>query len=85
MAQKRTSKKSIAKKPNKQKAAVKQSRGIGLFYRETIGELKKVSWPTRSEAINLTKVVIVVMTIMAIFLGGLDWVFFQFFAFVFSV
>ena len=84
MAQKRTTKKSVAKKSNKHKATQKQSRGIGLFYRETIGELKKVSWPTRSEAKNLTIVVIIVMTVMAIFLGGLDALFFRFFAFVFA-
>ncbi|MEN8242964.1 MAG: preprotein translocase subunit SecE [Chloroflexota bacterium] len=84
MAQKRTAKKSIAKKPSK-KAPQKQSRGIGLFYRETIGELKKVSWPTRSEAINLTKVVIVVMIIMSIFLGGLDQAFYRFFEIVFAL
>ena len=85
MAQKRTAKKSKAKKPSKQKAVQKQSRGIGLFYRETIGELKKVSWPTREEAIALTRVVIIVMVIMSIFLGGLDWAFFEFFEIVFAL
>jgi preprotein translocase subunit SecE len=46
---------------------------------ETIGELRKVSWPTRQEAWNLTIVVLVVITIMAIFLGTLDLVYSQFF------
>lgn len=85
MAQKRTAKKSNAKKPNKKKAVQKQPRGIGLFYRETIGELKKVSWPTREEAIALTKVVVIVMFIMSIFLGGLDWTFFEFFKVIFAI
>jgi len=85
VAQKRTAKKSTSKKPSKQKAVQKQPRGIVLFYRETIGELKKVSWPTRSEAINLTKVVIVVMFIMSIFLGGLDQAFYRFFEIVFAL
>jgi preprotein translocase SecE subunit len=42
--------------------------------------LRRVSWPSRSEARSLTVIVIVVMVIMAIILGGLDWVFFRFFA-----
>jgi len=46
--------------------------GIRGFYRETIAELKKVSWPTRSEAINLTRVVLIVIVIMGAFLGTLD-------------
>jgi preprotein translocase subunit SecE len=85
VAQKRKTKKSIAKKPTKQKTTKKQSRGIGLFYRETIGELKKVSWPTRSEAKNLTVVVVLVMVVMSIFLGGLDTLFFKFFEVVFAL
>jgi preprotein translocase subunit SecE len=45
---------------------------IGRFYRETVGELRKVSWPTRAEAINLTTIVLVVLVAMAIFLGTID-------------
>lgn len=85
MANKRTTKKSGSKKPAKQQAAKKQPRGLRLFYRETMGELKKVSWPTREEAIALTRVVIIVMVIMAIVLGGLDAAFFNFFDFVFTL
>ncbi|MCL5429320.1 MAG: preprotein translocase subunit SecE [Chloroflexi bacterium] len=47
--------------------------------RETISELRRVSWPSRAEAVSLTWIVIIVMVIMAIILGGLDWVFFRFF------
>ena len=53
---------------------------IQRYFRETSGELRKVSWPTRREAIGLTWIVIIVMLIMAAILGGLDWVFFRFFA-----
>ena len=42
------------------------------FYRETVGELRKVSWPTRAEAINLTMIVVVVLVGMAAFLGLVD-------------
>jgi preprotein translocase subunit SecE len=47
---------------------------IGRFYRETVGELRKVSWPTRSEAINLTTIVLVVLVGMALFLGLIDFI-----------
>jgi preprotein translocase subunit SecE len=48
---------------------------IQRFFQETFNELKKVSWPTRREAIRLTEIVLIVIFIMAIFLGGLDWIY----------
>ena len=64
-------------------AAQKQSlRGIRKFYKETIAELRKVSWPTRSEAINLTKVVLVVVLLMGAFLGILDYLFTKLFGLI---
>jgi preprotein translocase subunit SecE len=42
------------------------------FYRETVAELRKVVWPTREQAQNLTVVVVVVVTGMSLFLGGID-------------
>ena len=42
------------------------------FYRETAAELRKVVWPTRDQAVNLTVIVIVVVVAMSIFLGGID-------------
>jgi preprotein translocase subunit SecE len=56
-----------------------QPRGIRKFYRETAAELRKVSWPTRSEAINLTRVVLIVIFLMGAFLGILDYLFTQLF------
>jgi preprotein translocase subunit SecE len=52
----------------------KKNNPIVHFYRETVGELRKVSWPTRDEALNLTAIVIVVLVGMAIFLGTIDLV-----------
>jgi len=52
---------------------------IQRFFQETVGELRKVSWPTRQEAIRLTEIVIIVIFIMAAILGGLDWVYAKFF------
>jgi preprotein translocase subunit SecE len=48
---------------------------IQKFFQETIGELRKVSWPTRQEAIQLTEIVLVVILIMAAILGGLDYIY----------
>ena len=45
---------------------------IQRFFRETIGELRRVSWPTRAEALRLTWIVIIVLVVMAIFLGLVD-------------
>jgi preprotein translocase subunit SecE len=42
------------------------------FYRETTAELRKVVWPTREQAINLTIIVIIVVLAMSLFLGGID-------------
>jgi preprotein translocase subunit SecE len=63
-------------------AQKKQPRGIRKFYRETVAELRKVSWPTRPEAINLTRVVLIVIFIMGAFLGILDYLFTQLFGLI---
>jgi preprotein translocase subunit SecE len=60
----------------------KQENAIQRYYRETIGELRKVSWPTRQEAINLTSITLVVIVAMSAFLGTLDYLFNQLFALI---
>ena len=52
-----------------EKKASKKKNGIQRFTRETVGELRKVSWPTRQEAWQLTMIVIVVLAFMSLFLG----------------
>jgi preprotein translocase subunit SecE len=52
----------------------KRENAIARFWRETIGELRKVHWPTWPEARRLTIIVIVVLIFMALFLGLVDWV-----------
>lgn len=47
----------------------KRQNAIRRFTRETVGELRKVSWPTRQEAWQLTLIVLVVLAFMSIFLG----------------
>ena len=58
-------------------AAAKQQKenAIVRYIRETWFELRKVSWPTRNEAINLTIVVVVVAVFMAVVLSLMDWSF----------
>ena len=51
------------------KRASKKQNRIQRFTRETVGELKKVSWPTPKEARRLTGIVIIVLVIMAVYLG----------------
>jgi preprotein translocase subunit SecE len=70
--------------PKKKPATRKQDNAVVRFYRETVGELRKVSWPTREEAINLTTITLVVIVVMSAFFGSLDYIFNQLFAFVFS-
>jgi preprotein translocase subunit SecE len=45
---------------------------ITRYFRETWAELKKVRWPTRQEAQNLTLVVLAVTVTMAAILGLMD-------------
>ena len=40
--------------------AIKEPNAVVRYYRETVGEPKKVVWPTREEALRLTWIVLVV-------------------------
>lgn len=48
---------------------------VAEYLRDTRGELRKVSWPTRKQATNLTLIVLAVTVAMAIFLGTVDFLF----------
>lgn len=48
---------------------------IAEYLRDTRGELRKVSWPTRQQTINLTLIVLAVTVVMAAFLGSVDFLF----------
>ncbi len=52
---------------------VQKENRIVQYIRETRAELRKVVWPSRQEAINLTLVVIVTVVGMAAFLGTIDY------------
>jgi len=64
------------------KSSRKKQNAVARFFRETIGELRKVTWPTRQEAINLTIVVLIVIVVMSAFLGVLDFIFSRFFVLI---
>lgn len=53
----------------------KRANPVPRFLRETRSELRKVAWPSRQEATNLTVIVIAVTLTMAASLGFIDYMF----------
>ena len=53
------------KKPNR----------LAEYFREARAEMRKVTWPTREEAINLTGIVLAVTVVMSILMWMLDLLF----------
>lgn len=58
--------------------------GLIKFFRETKAELKKVSWPTKSQLIHNTLIIMVFIIIATIILAILDLGFSWLFSFVTS-
>lgn len=58
----------------------KRENRIVQYFKETRAELRKVTWPTRQEALNLTGIVLAVTVFMAALLGLLDFLFAKLFA-----
>lgn len=50
----------------------KKPNAFQAFFRETTGELRKVSWPTWPEVWQLTLIVLAVMFVMGVILGLTD-------------
>lgn len=76
MAEEKTEKVKSDKK--KKKAAdknVAQPNSLSKYLRETRGELRKVTWPTRQEALRLTWIVLAVTAAFAGFLWAFDALF----------
>ena len=48
---------------------------IAEYLKETKGELKHVSWPTKNQAILFTIIVVVFSFAVSIFLGAFDYLF----------
>jgi preprotein translocase subunit SecE len=66
--------------PKAQRQPAHQRRGFLAFLRprwveDIISELRKVTWPTRQDTVNLTMVVVVVSLAVGFALGGIDLLF----------
>ena len=48
---------------------------LGNYFRDTIAEMKHVSWPTQKQAFTFTILVIVVSALVALFVGAFDYIF----------
>ena len=51
----------------------RQARPRFKFIRETVAELRKVVWPTRKQATNLTVIIIIVALFVGLILGLIDF------------
>ena len=50
---------------------------ISTFLQAVKAEMKKVTWPSRSRIIRSTLIVLITIVIFGIFIGGIDFMFFQ--------
>ena len=57
----------------------RRGRGLAQFLSEVRSELRKVVWPTRREAANLTMLVIAMSVAMGVILGVVDYAFSELF------
>jgi preprotein translocase subunit SecE len=57
----------------KEKKVKNSENAIQRYFRETLGELRKVNWPTWPEARHLTQLVLLVMVVVGMFLAGVDY------------
>ena len=64
-----------AKPAEKDRDKPKQPSAISRWWRETVGELRKVAWPPMQDARRLTQIVLIVMFLMSAILGLLDFLF----------
>jgi preprotein translocase subunit SecE len=48
---------------------------LGQYLRDTMHELKQVSWPTQKQAFLYTVLVIVISVVVSLFLGAFDFAF----------
>jgi preprotein translocase subunit SecE len=65
----------VAKSRSSTAVSTRESNVVVKYIKETRAELRKVTWPTREEAKNLTLIIVAVAVAMAIFLGTLDYIF----------
>ena len=64
------------------KGRKRKENAIVRYLKETRAELRKVTWPSREEAVNLTLIVVAVTAAMAAFLGAVDYLFSKLFGLI---
>ena len=64
------------------KGRQKKENAIVRYIKETRAELRKVTWLSREEAVNLTAIVVAVTAAMAAFLGVIDYLFSKLFGLI---
>jgi preprotein translocase subunit SecE len=47
------------------------------FWRDTVAEMKKVTWPARNEVVGTTVVVLIATIVFALYLWGCDVIFYK--------
>ena len=45
---------------------------VQQFFREVAAEFRRVNWPSRAEVVRSTVVVLVVVVVLALYLGAVD-------------
>jgi preprotein translocase subunit SecE len=58
-----------------EKGVAPQENALVRYFRETRGELRKVTWPTREESTRLTVIVLGAIVVSAIFFWAFDSLF----------
>jgi len=71
-----------SKSTRRDKSGRRKENAIARYFRQTWAELKKVRWPSRREALNLTIIVLSVTVAMSAFLGIVDRLAGLFFSFL---
>lgn len=56
-----------------------------LFVSQTVQELKKVVWPTRSDLVRLTAIVILISVFVGLYIGFLDLFFTKVFEYLLKI
>ena len=59
-------------------AVAKEKTSLPTYVREVKAELRKVAWPTKSEVVNYSIIVLITVVLFTALIAGLDWVFGQF-------
>jgi preprotein translocase SecE subunit len=48
---------------------------LSKYFRDTFAEMKQVAWPTKSQTLKYTVLVVAISAVVAVFLAGFDYVF----------